>query len=347
MSKKYFVYLSATQDDLRAERRELIRVIYELGAVPVTMDVFSIANEDDCRMIFRAIGECDYFLNVTAHKGGEGPGKSMALQMEYDCAVKAGVPVLALIIGDKARWKDSRKEKSPSAVKALNSFKKKLAGHPHDTWLNISDLKQKAVFLLSREMNLSPRRGWVPSTMAVDPSVANELSRLIRENEILKTRFNIEGIDIVSRVREQIAGAIKVLTTNRISLSFYYTSSENWENPSSFRYVKLFKLLSPELSSPKTAADISRFLGNVLNPDLEKVIRKDYPIPSNTIKKIMADFVALKLASCIRIPSPSGIGDYEAWELTEYGKETFAALRLRQMTSRDHSQAQKGQTEEV
>ena len=347
MSKKYLVYVSSALDDLRAERREIIRIIYEIGAIPVAMDVFDLTNEEDLKIIEKAIGECDYFLNITAYKGGEGPGKSLALQIEYDYAVKAGIPVLALIIGEKARWKDSKKEKSPSAVKALNAFKKKLAAHTHDSWMNLADLKQKALFLLSREMNLGPRRGWVPSTLAVDPSVANELSRLIRENEFLKSKYNIEGIDIVSKVREQIADAIKVLMSNRISLSFYYTNSENWENTTAFRYVKLFKLLSPELSTTKSAADISRFLGNVLNPDLEKVIRKDFPIPSNTIKKMMADFTALKLTRCLGMPSSDGSGDYEVWELTEYGKETFAALRLRQMTSKEHPQAQKEPAGEV
>ena len=91
------------------------------------------------------------------------------------------------------------------------------------------------------------------------------------------------------------------------------------------RYLKLFRLLTPELSAPKTAAEISHFLGTILNPNLEKTVRKEYPTPSNTIKKIMADFTILKLVKC------SEAGDTETWEMTEYGRETFATLRLRQM----------------
>ena len=91
---------------------------------------------------------------------------------------------------------------------------------------------------------------------------------------------------------------LKTLAANRISLSFWYISGENWENTKVFRYLRLFRLLTPELSTPKTAAELSHFLGNILNPDLSKLVRKDFPTPSNTIKKIMTDFVLLKLVRC-------------------------------------------------
>ena len=325
MSKKYLVYISSTQDDLKAERRELTKIVSELGAVPITMDAFDITREEDRKIIHKAIEDCDYFLNITAHKGGQAVNKSFALELEYFYALKAKIPVLALIIGEKARWKESKKEKDAAAKKALEAFKKKLEAHTHDTWINLSDLKQKALSLLSREMNLNPRRGWVPSTQAVDASVANELSRLIQENETLKSQIKMEGTDIVKKVRAQIKSALKVLAANRISLSFYYTDGENWENTRVFRYLKLFRLLAPELSTHKTASDISHFLGNILNPDLDKTVRKEYPTPSNTIKKIMTDFTLLKLVKC------NDSNTNETWEMTEYGKETYAAYRLRQM----------------
>jgi hypothetical protein len=175
-------------------------------------------------------------------------------------------------------------------------------------------------------MNLNPRRGWVPSTEAVEPSVANELSRLIRENEIFRNMIRMDGTDMNKQMKEQIKHTLKILATNRISLSFYYTNSENWKNTRDFRYLKLFMLLTPELSTPKTAADISHFLGNIMNPHMEKTVSKYYPTPSNKKKKIMTDLALLKLVKC------SGTGDDEAWEMTEYGKEVFAAYRLRQMT---------------
>ncbi|MDR2617828.1 MAG: DUF4062 domain-containing protein [Treponema sp.] len=325
MVKKYLVYISSTIDDLKNERRELVKLVTELGAIPVTMDAFSITDKTGQKLIKKAIEDCDYFLNVTAYKAGEPVDTSYALETEFSWAEKRGVPVIALIIDEKARWKASKKEKNPQAAKALEKFKKRLTAVVHSAWTTQADLRQKAQSLLIQEMNLNPRAGWVPGTEAIEPAVANELSRLIRENESLKNRIRMEGTDIASRVRDQMKQALKVLATNRVSLSFWYENGENWENTAKFRYLKLFKLLTPELSVPKTTADISRFLGNVLNPDLDKVVRKDYPTPTNTIKKIMTDL------SLLKVVKSSGNGDDEAWELTEYGKETYAAYRMHQM----------------
>ena len=325
MEKKYLVYISSSDTNLKNERTELCRIINELGAIPITMDSFDINQDEDRRIIRKNIEACDYFVNLTAFKCGEIIGKSFSLELEYAWALRFKIPVFALIINDNARWKDSKKEKDPALIASLDEFKAKLKNHKHEVWTNIGDLKHKALFLLSREMHLSPRLGWVHSTEVMEPSVANELSRLIRENEILKSRLRMEGTDIVKRIRVQMRQALRVLSGNRVSLSFYYTDSENWENSKTFTYIKIFRLLAPELTSPKTIQEISHFLGNILNPDLEKIVRKDFPTPSNSIKKIMTDLALLKFVRY------SGQGENESWEMTEYGKEAFSVYRLRQM----------------
>ena len=341
MHTKYLFYISSTLDDVKGERKELVRIISELGSIPVVMDAFDITREEDRRIIRKVIEECDYFINLTAYKGGVMVDTDSSLELEYSYAVKAGKPVLALLIGEKARWKESKKENTEAAAKALEVFKKKLRTHKHETWINQSDLRHKALELITREMNLNPGRGWVPSTEAIDPCVANELSRLIRENDVLKSQIRIDGADIIKKVREQIKHALKVLAANRIPLSFYYVDGKNWENPTVFRYLRLFKLLAPEFQTSKNTQDLSRFLGNILNPDLDKTVRKDFPTPTNTIKKIMADFSLLKLVKY------TGSGDDGSWEMTEFGKEAYAAYRLRQLekTLRDNAKNREEQTE--
>ena len=186
--------------------------------------------------------------------------------------------------------------------------------------------------LLIREITIHPRQGLVKAGETVDPLVVNELSRLSRENGELKKRIKMESGEFVTRLGEQMKHTLKVLALNKAALSFYYTSGENWEHTRKFRYLRLFRLLVPELSLGKTTAEISRFLGNVMNPDLEKTVRRDYPTPSNTIRKIMADFSLLKL---VKTPEAGGragnSGDDEVWEITGYGKELYAACRLRQL----------------
>jgi hypothetical protein len=317
MSKKYFIFISASED-LKTERRELIKIVTELGSVPVTMDGFDLnvsdsvsdnandSGQGSLRLIKKAIEESDYFINLTAHKCGPQAGKSFAMEMEFSWAERCNIPIISFIIDEKARWKATKKEKESSAIGSLESFKKRLKEHPYATWINTADLCQKATALLVQEMNFNPREGWVRANNAVDPCVANELARLLRENETLKYQISMESGNPASGLKERIKQDLKVLATNKIDLSFWYTTGDNWENTRKFRYLRLYRLLAPELSTAKTTAEISRFLGNILNPDLGKTVRKDFPVPTNTIKKIMADFSLLRLVSPVRGETKTG-----------------------------------------
>ncbi|MCL2880541.1 MAG: hypothetical protein FWF29_09870, partial [Treponema sp.] len=60
-----------------------------------------------------------------------------------------------------------------------------------------------------------------------------------------------------------------------------------------------------------------------------RTIRKEYPTPSNIIKKIMADLELLKLVRCTN-EADEKPGD-EIWEITEFGKELYSIYRMRQL----------------
>jgi hypothetical protein len=323
------MFIGSTLDDLKNERQELPRIIMELGHIPVMPDCLDMTEKNAGQLVKKTIEECDYFIALVAHRYSAKGEKTSALEHQCNIAIKKGIPVIALIIDEKARWKAAKKEQEPALIKKLEDFKKKLHGCRHISWLNSSDLCLKTQSLLIQEININPRTGWVKADLAASPAVANEISRLSVENEQLRHQVKIESGEIVTKLREQLKHAIKVLALNKITLSFYYASGENWENTRQFRYLRIFKLLVPELALGKTTAEISRFLGTVLNPDLEKTVRKDYPTPSNTIKKIMADFSLLKLVKCIN--ETEGSGEDEIWEITEYGKELYSAYRMRQL----------------
>jgi len=326
---KYHIFIGSILDDLKNERREIPRIIMELGHIPVSAEYLDSSEKNYEQLLAKTIEDCDYFIAVTAYKYAQAGGKTSPLEAEYNIAYRKNIPVLSLVIDEKARWKATKKEKQAELVKKLEAFKKRLRAGIHDTWLNSTDLCQKLQDLLIQQINLAPQTGWVKADQAVSPLVANELSRLSAENEQLRRQIKIESGEIVTKLREQMKNALKVLALNKVMLSFYYTSGDNWENSRKFRYLRIFKLLVPELALGKTTAEVSRFLGTVLNPDLEKSVRKDYPTPSNTVKKIMADFTMLKLVRCVN--KVEGSGEDEIWEITEYGKELYSAYRMRQL----------------
>ena len=325
---KYHIFIGSTLDDVRSERKELLRIVMELGHIPVVADFLDDSARNAPKLLRKVIEECDYFIALVAHKYSDKDGDALPLVAEYSIASKAGIPVIALIIDEKARWKPVKKEKDAALIHKLNDFKAKLRGGPCESWHNTPDMCQKAQALLGQELCINARPGWVRADRLIEPTVANELSRLSAENDSLRRRINLEDGLAVAKLRDQLKHDLKVLALNKVSLSFYYTSGENWENTRQFRYIRIFKLLVPELTVGKTTADLSRFMGTVLNPDLEKIVRKDYPTPSNTIKKIMADFSLFRLVKCVNSEAPAGD---EIWEITEYGKELYSAYRMRQL----------------
>jgi len=301
----------------------------ELGHIPVTADYLDDTARNASELLQKVIEECDYFIALVANKYSDADGKALPVIAQSSIAAKRGIPVLALIIDEKARSKPAKKEKEPALISKLDDLKIKLREGPYETWTNCPDMCQKAQSLLVQELNINARPGWVKAEKLIDPTVANELSRLSSENDALRRQVKLDSGALVSRLREQLKHAMKVLALNKITLSFYYVSGDNWENSRQFRYLRIFKLLVPELALGKNTTEISRFLGTVLNPDLDKTVRKDYPTPSNTIKKIMADFSMLKLVRCTNGEEVSA-GE-EVWEITEYGKELYAAYRMRQL----------------
>ena len=326
---KYHVFIGSTLDDLKSERKELPGIVMELGHTPVMADHLNGESRNASKLLQKTIEECDYFIALVAHKYHGADGAASPLLAECSMAAKKGIPILALIIDDKARWKPAKKETDEALVRKLDDFKAGLRGGPWEEWSNTPDLCNKARTLLVQELSLNARPGWVRADKIIAPTVANEISRLSGENDDLRRRILHEDSASFAKLRDEQDHALKVLALNRLTLSFYYTHGENWENTRQFRYIRVFKILVPELVLGKSTSEISRFLGTVLNPDLEMTVRKDYPTPSNSIKKIMADFSVLKLVKCT--PGEEGKADGEIWEVTEYGKELYSEYRMRQL----------------
>ncbi|MDR3131199.1 MAG: DUF4062 domain-containing protein [Treponema sp.] len=324
MARKYHIFVSSTIEDLRNERRVLSRLIWEMGHIPVCLNEFDITNEEDEKVIKRLIGDCDYFMALAAHRYGPHADSQAGRETEYALALKLGIPVLGLILGEKARWKESKKDTDAALICAMDDYKRRLQSHPHIFWINAQDLKQKTRELLSREIFLTPRNGWIVGDSFAGPPAVNVMGRLVAENEDLKRQFLVQDSPADFR-KQAVKHTLSILSGQRITLSFFYNPGETWENTIKCRYLRLFHLLTPELYLGKTTADLSRFLGSILNPDLTRAPRKDYPTPSNTIKKIMTDFHVLKLVHY------TGGKNEENWELSAYGKEVYSVYRIRQI----------------
>jgi hypothetical protein len=58
--KRYQVFLSSTYADLTEERAAVIQAILDFGHLPVGMEMFPAADDDQMRLIKQVIDQSDY-----------------------------------------------------------------------------------------------------------------------------------------------------------------------------------------------------------------------------------------------------------------------------------------------
>lgn len=192
MDKKYTIFVSSTQSDLRDERDAVAKAILELGHIPVGMEMFSAADEQQWQLIRRQIDESDYYVVIVAHRYGSLAGNISYTEREYDYAVQKGIPVLGFIIEDNANWPVDRVDQDAVARDRLNAFKAKVKNRMVSFWTNADQLNTKVLTALSKQFVLTPRPGWARVSDVPSSQVLAELSRLSKENADLRLRGAVE-----------------------------------------------------------------------------------------------------------------------------------------------------------
>ena len=87
MSKKYQIFVSSTYSDLVHEREQIIKACLEMGHIPVGMEMFSAADEEQWKIIQRQIDEIDYYVILIAHRYGSTTDEGLSYtEKEYDYA---------------------------------------------------------------------------------------------------------------------------------------------------------------------------------------------------------------------------------------------------------------------
>jgi hypothetical protein len=190
MKTKYQIFVSSTFEDLKAERDAVIKAVLELGHIPVGMEMFSAGDEEQWELIKRQIDDSDYYVVVIAHRYGSMDGTISYTEKEYDYAVANKVPTLGFVIDDGATWSPKLMDTDTDLRSALDRFKSTVKGKIINFWKGPEDLHGKVSIALAKAMTAYPRPGWIRSSATVAPEVANELSRLSRENAELRGQSN-------------------------------------------------------------------------------------------------------------------------------------------------------------
>lgn len=185
---KYQVFVSSTYEDLKAEREQVVKAILEMGHIPVGMEMFSAADQEQWPIIQRHIESSDYYIVIVAHRYGSIDGDRSFTEKEYDYAIECNVPVLGFVITESAPWPADRTDKG-AKQEALQRFKEKVMKRYISTWTSKDTLYGQVSIALTKQMTAKPRTGWIRGDQAAGAEVLEQLARLTKENAELRAKL--------------------------------------------------------------------------------------------------------------------------------------------------------------
>lgn len=69
-SKRYQVFVSSTYEDLKEERNKVIQALLRIDCIPIGMENFNAADEDQFTVIQELIESCDYYVLILGGRYG-------------------------------------------------------------------------------------------------------------------------------------------------------------------------------------------------------------------------------------------------------------------------------------
>lgn len=344
MSAKYQIFVSSTYVDLKDERDLVIKAILEMGHIPVGMEMFSAADEEQWNIIKRQIDQSDYYVVVVAHRYGSCDSLGLSYtEKEYDYACQIGVPSLGFILDDSVSWPREKSDIEPLAVERLNGFKSKVKSKPVSFWRGTDDLYGKCSIALMKAFNAYPREGWVRASQVQDSAASKEIVRLSGENAELRAR--ITEYEKANNEEDAIARALEILRANTRMILVWKKDESDWSDGKEVTLYQIFERLAPELQVECDLATISKFAATNIIGLPYRELRSTWPTPRNTIRSILADFAAL---NCV-VPSKrkKPIADKnEYWTLGEFGANMLAHMRRRRLANIESLSALKDEDED-
>lgn len=326
MSKKYQIFVSSTYLDLVEEREQIIKACLEMGHIPVGMEMFSAADEEQWKIIQRQIDEIDYYVILIAHRYGSTTDEGVSYtEKEYDYAVSKGIPILGFVIDDSAAWPADRIDSDEGRKIALVSFKEKIKSRLVNFWSNKDELHAKFSISLMKAFANNPRSGWVKAEESIGPDVMKELSRLSSENSVLRNE-NEALRKKKAEDEDKNKEVINVLSKNKKSLVIWYDGDTVWSSDEAeeVSLLQIFQAIAPNMLTENHNAAIASDIA--LNFSDGRGYRNHYPVPKNYVSHWITDLHALELVEPSSKKHPVS-DDKDYWTLTKTGRALIGSIR--------------------
>lgn len=323
--QKYQVFISSTYDDLKVERNQVIKAVLEMGHIPVGMEMFSAADEEQWKIITRQIDESDYYVIIVAHRYGSLSGKISYTEKEFDYAQSKGIPIYGFVMDPYVEPLAKNSEKDKAKISALNKFRAKVKQRPVSFWMNAEDLHGKVSISLMKAFNTNPRIGWVRATASTGPEVSQELSRLSKENAELRAQIAANAANDDTNRRAEMLSQIDMMKAVPAVVAIREKEKQKWDLKVKTNLFSVFDTLASEMMDEISISEASYYLAlmNSGGKDLSEYA----PVGYNHINLFFADLACLGLVAPSKKKHP--VSDKEQyWSLTDQGVDTFKLNRI-------------------
>jgi len=333
MEKKYQVFISSTYTDLLVERSEVMQALLELDCIPVGMELFPAADEDQWSLIKRLIDDCDYYILIIGGRYGSlHPIEGLSYtQMEYEYAIKQNIPTISFIHKNPDKIESGKTDQDPSLKAKLEQFKNsaqlKLCKH----WETSTDLGGIVSRSLIKLIKDKPRPGWVKSTFVPDEDTNFTMLELRKQidnlNKQLEAFHNEENL----KTGDLAQGDDSFFIPYKLSVWDYRNIKET-KGEIQTTWNDLFSILSPsmvhEIDEDEIRNIINENLINKLHPEHQRKMfgRVEIIINDDVYQTIKIQLRALGLIEqSNRKRSIKDTASY--WTLTPKGDSLMIQLR--------------------
>jgi hypothetical protein len=224
MIKKYQIFISSTYKDLIDERKIVQDTILSMCQLPIGMEMFSAADEEQWEIIKETIDSSDYYVLIIAHRYGtvieEGVDKGISYtEKEYRYARNLGIPILAFIIDKDVLVLPDNVETDVEKKERLLSFIEDMKkGRIVEWWKSKEDLAKKIMNSLNKQIIRGKRPGWIRADKFSIEDTQKELIELNKKIRILEK----ENSELRDRIIVRIPNLyVSIDNTTNLSVPYH------------------------------------------------------------------------------------------------------------------------------
>lgn len=246
--KRYQIFISSTYTDLRLERQAVLQSVLKLRHIPVGMEHFVAANEEQFNYIKRLLDETDYYILIIGNRYGSQADDGISYtEKEFDYATDLGIPVIACVHSNPDILPVDKSDTNACVKQKLCKFRNKVMNHrmvSYFSWVNPSDLSAEVAVALINAINDYPRLGWERVASYENSDLLNQINDLRIENDKLK---------VLRDEKNQLEEREKLTTQfpwNEIRIFKGYSTWSDYKNifiPVSLSCLQIFSILGPIL----------------------------------------------------------------------------------------------------